>query len=163
MSVKVSSKFQMGERDQAWLERLLKTIWAEHFHDVEPKAPIQIKFGKRARTRLGSITRENGIAVIRVTRLFEDPDVPEMVVKATVVHELCHYAHGFHSGLTQQHKHPHAGGIIRQEFAERGLEDLYIAQKKWLKDEWPGYVRKQYPHLTFRTKGARRRPRFRLI
>ncbi len=151
------------KRDNIWLERLLRAIWDDHFHDIERKAPIKIVFGKRARNRLGSISFDNvtGYAVIRITRLFADLDVPELVVKGTIVHELCHYAHGFHSGLKQKHKHPHAGGVIQKEYAERGLEDLYIAQEQWLKDEWPKFVRKQYPNLKFRTR--RRSSRFRLI
>lgn len=148
-------------RDNEWLERLLRVIWEDHFHDIERKAPIKIVFGKRARNRLGSISYDDntGHSVIRITRLFTDTDVPELVVKSTIVHELCHYAHGFHSGLKQKHKHPHAGGVIRKEFAERGLEDLYIAQRKWLKTEWPKVVQKHYPHLRIVIPA----PKFRII
>jgi hypothetical protein len=134
-------------RDQAWLENLLKAIWEEHFHDVDPVAPIAIRFGKRARTRLGSLSYDKArkIAVIRVTALFKDTEVPEMVVKSTIVHELCHYAHGFNSGLERKYRHPHANGVIRAEFAERGLEDLYIAQRRWLKDHWQPFIKKHFP------------------
>ncbi len=134
-------------RNNLWLQSLLKTIWQEHFHDVRPSAPIEIRFGKRARTRLGSISydRTRKVAVIRLTRLFAEPEVPALVVKATIVHELCHYAHGFNSGLVPQHRYPHAGGIVKQEFAERGLEDLYTAQRRWLKANWRQFVARQFP------------------
>ena len=136
-------------RDQIWLERIFKNIWEQHFHDVEVKYPIRIIWGKRARNRLGSLgmDKNNNTAIIRLTRLFQDPEVPDVVIKATIVHELCHYAHGWHSGLEQQFAHPHRGGVVRQEFAERGLEDLYLTQKRWLKIHWPSVVKKYYPHL----------------
>ncbi|MBI3984159.1 hypothetical protein HY346_02560 [Candidatus Microgenomates bacterium] len=148
-------------RDQAWLEQLLSHIWDEHFHDVPHGLPIKVVFGKRARTRLGSISVDPSlnIAVIRVTSLFKDPNVPEVVIKATLVHELCHYAHGFHSGLKRKHPQPHANGVIRQEFAERGLEDLYLTQKRWLKTNWAKIVKAHYPNL--RLQPRRRRVRIR--
>ena len=141
-------------RDQAWLERLLKIILAEHFHDVPPAAPLEIRYGKRARNRLGSLGFDPArqVATIRLTRLFEDQTVPEMIVKAVIVHELCHYAHGWHSTLERKHRYPHAGGVIRAEFAERGLEDLYIAQKRWLKANWLRLVQKHYPDLRLHQK-----------
>ena len=152
-------------RDNTWLERLLRSIWADHFHDVPAAAPIKIQFGKRARTRLGSLSFDSRrmLAIIRLTGLFRDSDVPEMVLKATIVHELCHYAHGFNSGLDRKHKYPHAGGIIRQEFAERGLEDLYLAQKRWLKANWLKIVKKHYPSLSARRPVRRRYIRVRFI
>ncbi len=147
-------------RDQAWLDKLSQTIWDEHFQDVKRHRPITVKFGRRARNRLGSIIYDNKThqVIIRLTGLFRDPDIPEMVVKATLVHEFCHYAHGFHSGLEQQFKHPHAGGVIRREFADRGLEELYLAQKRWLKANWLKTVKRHYPEL-FRRRQLRYRLR----
>jgi hypothetical protein len=144
-------------RDQAWLENLLTVIWKEHFHDVKGKSAVKVMFGRRARTRLGSISQDKKTktAVIRLTALFKEPDVPEMIIKATLVHELCHYAHGFHSGIEKRFKHPHAGGVIRAEFEERGLGDLYLAQKQWLKTNWPAVVKKNYP-VTVRKRHTRR-------
>ncbi len=151
-------------RDQAWLERLLKNIWADHFHDIKRTAPLQIRYGKRARNRLGSLSYDSKSkqSIIRLTRLFEDPDIPDLVVKSTIVHELCHYAHGFNAASTPRYRHPHAGGVIRREFAERGLEELYSAQKRWLKSHWPAVVRKHFPKAV----GRRRRTfrvRYRII
>lgn len=136
-------------RDQAWLERLLDNIWQDHFHDVVPQTPLTIQYGKKARNRLGSLSIDNKRqkAVIRLTRLFEDQDIPEMVIKATIAHELCHYAHGFSNAKQPQFQHPHRGGVVAQEFAERGLEELYLAQKRWLKQYWPKIIYKHYPQL----------------
>ncbi|MBA3679016.1 hypothetical protein H0W80_02405 [Candidatus Saccharibacteria bacterium] len=71
-------------------------------------------------------------------------DVPEFVVIATIVHEMTHYAHGFNSPHRQKQRHPHSGGVIKKEFAERGLENLYIDQQKWLKDNWITIVQRYF-------------------
>jgi len=67
------------------------------------------------------------------------------VVLATMVHELTHYAHGFNSPLAQRQRHPHAGGVMRREYAERGLLDLYLDQKRWLKANWPELIERELP------------------
>lgn len=157
--IKLERKFEVGARDDAWLEQFTEEVWHSYFYDVARKLPLVVKFGRRARSRLGSLSLDSkhNRAVLRVTGLFKEPDIPEMIIKATVVHELCHYAHGFHSGLERKHKHPHAGGVIRREFAERGLEDLYIKQKKWLNTNWLKVVKKhkllpKKQHIRYRFK-----------
>lgn len=133
-------------RDQEWLDRLLATTWRRYFSDL-PQGELKIQFGRNARTRLGSIKldrREPQLSVITLNGLFRDPAVPELVPLATLVHELIHYAHGFNSPLEQQHRYPHSGGVIRKEFAERGLEWLYLQQKAWLKQHWPQLVRDNF-------------------
>lgn len=139
-------------RDQKWLENTLGNIWADHFHDVEPNVPLMVKFGRNARTRLGSISYDTKqkIAVIRITGLFKDNRVPENVIRATLVHELIHYAHGFHGVGRPNFDHPHRGGVIRKEFIERGLEELYVAQKRWLKANWTSILKDYYPNLKFK-------------
>jgi hypothetical protein len=77
--------------------------------------------------------------------LFRRQDVPEFVVEATIFHELTHYAHGFNSPLDQAQAHPHAGGVMRREFAERGLLELYLQQKRWLKTNWLGILMEEFP------------------
>ncbi len=139
-------------RDQEWLENLLAEIWYQHFNDVRQDNEVIITWGRRARQRLGSISldpKNRTTSIIRVNRLFQDLDVPEFVIKATVVHEMTHYAHGFNSPLEQKQTHPHSGGVIRKEFAERGLVDLYLQQKRWLKTSWVEILRKHgmYPGL----------------
>lgn len=137
----------MSYRDQEWLESLLADIWYRHFSDVAEINPVRIVWAKRAKRRLGSIEidrHDQHTTIIKVNRLFQDLDVPEYVIRATIVHEMTHYAHGFGSPHNQKHAHPHSGGVIRQEFAERGLVELYVRQKRWLKIHWPEILRKHH-------------------
>lgn len=149
-------------RDQEWLENLLADIWYNHFIDVEQIYEVKIKYGRKAKQRLGSISLDRvdpNISVITINPIYQDLEVPEYIVKATVVHELTHYAHGFNSPHGQKHRHPHSGGVIRKEFAERDLEDLYLQQRKWLKENWPRIVEKhfgpQLPKVRYRGRTVR--------
>ena len=148
-------------RNDIWLGQLLERIWQGYFTDVKEVYPLSIEFGRKARTRLGSLSYNPRTtqATIRVSALFKDTEIPENVVKATIVHELCHYAHGFNSGHLQKFDYPHAGGVIKREFAERGLEKLYVEQKKWLKEHWRAYVNENYP-ARLRRRTTKRRKRF---
>jgi hypothetical protein len=135
-------------RDEFWLQQLLDDTWDRHFSDVPQDNIVKIEFGRRARRQLGSIRldrRDRNITIITMNGLFRDPAIPEMVVFATLVHELTHYAHGFNSPLEQKHRHPHAGGVMRQEYAERGLEDLYLQQRHWLKENWHRILQENFP------------------
>jgi hypothetical protein len=126
-------------RDEAWLQGLLDEIWDSYFSDVPQANDVKIVFGRRAKRRLGSISldpADGKTSLITMNGLFKKLEVPEMVIRATLVHELTHYAHGFNSPLEQTKKHPHAGGVMRREFADRGLLDLYLEQKRWLKENW---------------------------
>ena len=134
-------------RDQEWLENLLSEIWLRYFIDVDQPNQVLIKYGRKAKKRLGSISLDKddpSVSVITINPIYQDLEVPEYIIKATIVHELTHYAHGFNSPHGQKHRHPHSGGVIRQEFAERGLEDLYIKQRKWLKANWARIVEKHF-------------------
>jgi hypothetical protein len=131
------------QRDELWLQELLDTTWDAHFAEVPQANIVRIEFGRKAKRQLGSIRldrKDPKVTIITMNGIFRDPDVPIEIVEATLVHELIHYAHGFNSPLEQQHKHPHAGGVIRKEYAERGLEQMYLDQKKWLKLNWPSVV-----------------------
>ncbi len=131
------------QRDEAWLQQLLDTVWDSYFADVPQENDVRIVFGRRAKRRLGSIALDplDGVtSVITMNGLFRLSEVPVFVVEATLVHELTHYAHGFNSPLSQRQTHPHAGGVIRREYAERGLLELYVQQKRWLKTEWPKVI-----------------------
>lgn len=133
-------------RDQEWLENLLADIWYRHFSDVEQNNDVIIVWAKRAKRRLGSIQTDPSdghTTIIKVNRLFQDLEVPEFVIRATIVHEMTHYAHGFGSPHTQKHRHPHSGGVIRREFAERGLVDLYLKQQRWLKENWHSFLQEK--------------------
>lgn len=142
-------------RDDTWLYELLDDTWDKHFSDVRQDNDVRIIFGRRTKNRLGSIKvdpRDSSISIITMNGLFRDDRIPEFVIKATLVHELCHYAHGFNSPIKQKYQHPHAGGVMRQEFAERGLEQLYRDQKRWLKDNWRIVVETILPKRTARIR-----------
>ena len=156
-------------RDDKWLEKELKRIWQKHFPDLEKKNEVIIHFGRRARTRLGSIkevkSRKSQVksfqesispTLITINGLFRDEKIPEFVVTATIAHELCHYAHGFSSPHNKTHEHPHYGGVVRKEMIDRGLEDEQYLSKKWIKENWKDYLLKYYPPLP---KCRRRRKR----
>jgi len=137
------------KRDDAWLQQLLDKIWDNYFSDVAQENDVRIVFGRRAKRRLGSISldpADRTTSIITINSLFKLPDVPEYVVEATIVHELTHYAHGFSSPLEQAQRHPHAGGVMRREFAERGLLELYLQQKRWLKSDWHLIIERELPH-----------------
>ena len=120
-----------SSRDQEWLENMLADIWYKYFREVRQDNDVRIVYGRKAKRRLGSISldrKDMKTSVITINPIYQDIEIPEFVVEATIVHEMTHYAHGFNSPLEQKQKHPHSGGVIRREFAERGLEDLYLQQ-----------------------------------
>lgn len=134
-------------RDDNWLHARLDYIWDSYFADVEQDNIVRIVWGRKAKTRLGSIRldpTDPTISIITINRLYQDEFIPEYVVDATIVHELSHYAHGFNSPHAQTKQHPHAGGVMAKEFAERGLTDMYKAQKHWLKANWGPFVAGQF-------------------
>jgi hypothetical protein len=145
------------ERDEFWLQDLLDRTWDEHFADVPQENDVRIIFGRRAKRRLGSISldpKDHSVSIITMNGLFRLLDVPEFVIKATLVHELTHYAHGFNSPLAQQQTHPHAGGVMRREFDERGLLPLYLEQKRWLKVHWHELLQREFPPAKPRRRGV---------
>ena len=145
-------------RDNKYLENLLYDIWENHFCDVARLNLVTIKYGKHSKRQLGSIKLikdsrifdryikkynlnkevfENPtVSLITLTRYFSYDHIPEYVIKATIVHELCHYTHGFSSPLERIYKHPHRGGIIKKEFQKRELLEIYTNSKKWIKENW---------------------------
>ncbi|MGI6423282.1 MAG: hypothetical protein ACOX0X_01500 [Candidatus Dojkabacteria bacterium] len=145
-------------RDNKYLENLLYDIWENNFSDIPRLNIVLIKYGKYSKRQLGSIKMikernifkryiqklglkrdsfdNNSISLILITRYFTDPEVPEYVIRSTIAHELCHYAHGFNSPLKRMYRYPHQGGIIKKELAKRGLADIYKDSKKWLKSNW---------------------------
>lgn len=134
-------------RDHEWLENLLADIWFRYFNDIEQSNDVYIRYGRKAKRRLGSIginPTDRYSTIITINPIYQDLEIPEYVVIATIVHEMTHYAHGFNSPHDQKHRHPHSGGVIRREFAERGLEDLYIKQKNWLKSNWQSIIDKYF-------------------
>jgi len=134
-------------RDNNWLQGLLDEIWDTYFPEVPQHNIVRIEFGRRAKNRLGSIkldAKDRQVSIITINGLFRKASIPESIVRATIVHELSHYAHGFNSPLAQKFRHPHAGGVMRSEFEERGLGALYKEQRKWLKDNWRQIVQDEF-------------------
>lgn len=134
-------------RDQEWLENMLADIWYRYFLDIKQSNTVHIRYGRKAKRRLGSISldpKDRHSTIITINPIYQDTDIPEYIVMATIVHEMTHYAHGFNSPHQQKQKHPHSGGVIRREFAERGLEELYTTQQTWLKNNWPAIVGKYF-------------------
>lgn len=141
-------------RGERWLKKQLQYLLKKYFSDIKITNPVEIKFGREAKYRFGSIRlikpklrrlgrlrvfRELGDlkpqkSIITITSMFKDESIPEEVVDYTIAHELCHYAHGFSSTNKRLFKHPHHGGIVNSELTKRGAADLIKAFKIWLKD-----------------------------
>lgn len=146
----ISQSFQMvknDSRNQEWLDRQLGLLLESYFSDIKISNPVEIKFGREAKFRFGSIKllKPRGIrrfvldktkpqkSVITITSMFANEDVPEDVVRYTIAHELCHFAHGFSSYNKRLFKHPHHGGVVNRELTNRGAEPLIQAFKEWLR------------------------------
>ena len=136
------------KRNAKWLKDRLEMIWQRYFPDVPIANNVIVKFGRPAMTRLGSIKygrrRENPNTIITINGHFQDSEIPEFVIDAVLVHELTHYAHGFCSPHEQAFRHPHKGGVVRQEMTGWGLQNLLKLEKKWVKDNWREYLKKNH-------------------
>lgn len=142
-------------RDHAWLEKQLKYLLVRYFGNIRLTNPIEVKFGRDAKFRFGSIklVKPRGLRVLRgfrslrrikqdqpqkslitITGMFRDESIPAGVVHYTLAHELCHYAHGFSSTNKKLFRFPHHGGVINRELTERGAQALIPVFKAWLKE-----------------------------
>jgi len=136
-------------RTNSLLETLLDSIWQDYFSDVPRSNKVSIKFGKRAKRRLGSIRKinnrigsKNFETEILINGYFRDKTIPQYVIEATIAHELSHYAHGFSSPLPKLSRFPHRGGMVDKELVNRGLKYLADIENSWLKNNWAKYLRK---------------------
>ena len=133
-------------RDNIWLREQLDLILKKYFADVAISNPLEIKWGREAKFRFGSIKllKPRGLKIFRsdhepqksiitITSMFQDETIPVEVIEHTICHELCHYTHGFSSTNKRLFRHPHHGGIVDAELKKRGAGHLIIAYKKWLK------------------------------
>lgn len=147
-------------RDNHDLDAILDELISANFREIlSHRDFLSILFGRKARTRLGSIKQSLGqrMSIITINGLFKNDEYPTEIIKATIAHELCHFVHGFSSPLPQLSTHPHLGGVVDKELMSRGLGDLLSFQKKWLKIEWQGVVQSNFKAT------ARRRRRVRYI
>jgi len=147
-------------RDQVWLQAQLDFLLKNAFADMERPNRITIQFGRKAQRRLGSIcmSRDKKRSSILINGIFRQEVVPEEVVRATIAHELCHYAHGFCSPLEKKYKSPHAGGIIERELRKRGLELYSRFEKEWAKNHWPKILEVEFPRRQRRIRVRRPMP-----
>lgn len=145
-------------RDHSWLAKQLDFLLKTYFADIPITNPLEIRFGREAKFRFGSIrlikgtkgfkkhlrgvrlfsprrwrSREPQKSIITITSMFAGESVPTDVVRYTIAHELCHYAHGFSSANKRLFKYPHHGGIVNRELAERGAGELIREFKRWLR------------------------------
>jgi len=150
-------------RDSKWLEDQLDFLLKNYFSNVKITNPIEIKFGREAKFRFGSIrlVKPKGYrglrglrrlarlgdkrsfssnkkiapdkSIITISAMFAREEVPLGVVQYTICHELSHYAHGFSSTNKQMFRHPHHGGVVNKELTARGAEHLIAEFKTWLK------------------------------
>lgn len=140
-------------RSDTWLMERLNHIWQEFYPDIARSNAVDIVFGRKSRTRLGSIGMQgwvgikgvaykthdsipHGTTVITITGYFRDTSIPDYVIDATIGHEMVHYAHGFHSPHPQLYRYPHQGGIVDTEMRKRGMGDILRSQRLWLKNHW---------------------------
>lgn len=146
-------------RDDLWLQNELKVIWNKYFSDLKMINPIDIRFGRKAKCRLGSIklTKEKK-SLISINSLLKDPRVPDYLITVTIAHELVHYGHGFSSLHKRKFKHPHQGGVVTKELEARGLGKYIESQKSWLKNNWVNYLKDNHPDvLTFKRRRSKNR------
>ena len=141
-------------RTNEWLAARLQTLCQTHYPDVAIENKLFVRFGRKTINRFGSIIAKpkkgysQPVTYITINGLFVDPSVPEYVIDATLLHEFAHYTHGFHSPRPKQHKHPHRGGVVEKEIINRGGELYLTQQNKWIKEEYPTYLRSRQGNAT---------------
>lgn len=138
-------------------------LWEEYFNDVPRKNFVITKFGRYAKRQLGCIKYAtdstkvktllekyeedidvqdvDSVSIILLTRHFINESVPEFILISTMSHEICHYAHGFHSPLPKKYKYPHKGNIVKKEMFSRGLGEILVESELWLKENWLKMIR----------------------
>lgn len=142
-------------RNNHWLKNRLENIIQKYFPDILLLNNIIVIFGRPCRTRLGSIKlakssvwhrlglnkKENPNSIITINGYFISEEIPEFVVDAVLGHEFTHYVHGFCSPIKKQFRHPHKGGIVNLEMIDRGLSELLLQEKRWIKYNWIKFLK----------------------
>lgn len=154
-----------SSRDQAWLNQRLQYLWKRGFSDVVPLNTVLIRYGRVARTRLGSIrmSEDKKISQILVNRLFQSLEIPLEVVDLTIAHELVHYVHGFSSPFEQKFCTPHAGGVVNQELKQRGFSKELSFHRRWLRENWASVLASHISSRKRTSRPARGLKRFQIL
>lgn len=145
----------MHIRNHNWLENRFEYLLRTYFSDIEVPNKLTIRFSKKSKRQLGCIAKRYPKTIlgrikghfeseIRINGYFRDLSIPEEVIDGTIIHELCHYVHGFSSPLPQKLRYPHQGGAIKHEMIKRGAGDIYLFEKKWLKVNWQEYLKRNH-------------------
>ncbi|TSC64886.1 MAG: hypothetical protein CEO22_670 [Candidatus Berkelbacteria bacterium Gr01-1014_85] len=135
------------------LTTLLEQLIEQYFADYPLANPIQVRFGRYSRTRLGSIglagwrslkhpralaypgrhlsQHDQAASQIVITGYYRHRSIPDRLILATLAHELVHYFHGFHSALPQKFLDPHRGNIVDQELYKVGFGQELRLAKSW--------------------------------
>lgn len=126
------------------LKKIFLNLVDNHFVSLKRPNSIVLRFGKRAKRRLGSIWFDapNHTSVITITGYLKNPLIPPIVLRAVIAHELVHYFTGFGSSSEKKYEHAHRGQVIKKEMEEYNLLELYIESEKWIKNNWANVVRK---------------------
>ncbi len=147
-------------RDNQWLNLQVKILIDQHFEDID-SSKVEIKFGVNAKNRFGSIryNKSKKISQIIINGIFKNNYVPDLIVLATIAHELCHYVHGYGSDLPKKYNHPHRGEVIPKELNARGLKELDAFEKKWTKENWKKIIYEKFPEKIQKRKVLRLAPK----
>ena len=136
-------------RDNHWLKERLEYIWRTYYSDIILGNTVYVRFGRNAKTRLGSIkygrkkfSDGSKNTYISISGIFRDENIPDFIIDTVLAHELSHYAHGFFSPHNQLYSHPHKNKIVANELTKRGLGSILKSQKKWLKENWKDIINK---------------------
>ncbi|MCL5962639.1 MAG: hypothetical protein M1358_25565 [Chloroflexi bacterium] len=143
-----------SDRNEEWLRTELDFVWDTYFNDVERLNHVDIRFGRAWKARLGMITlsASGHTTFIGVNTLLRSRLVPSFIPRVTIAHELVHYTHGFGSPLPKRHSHPHRGGVVAKELAQRGLDSEHRRYQQWLHEHWYSfYGRSRYALKLVRT------------
>jgi hypothetical protein len=136
-------------RTNQWLADYLQELYLDYFTDIPIPNKLVVRFGRKSRSRFGSIIAKPEpitgklVTYIAINHLFRDPEVPDYVIGATLLHEFTHYAHGFHSPLPRKHTHPHRGGVVDKEIISRGGKHLLEQQEAWIKHSYRDFLKKR--------------------
>ncbi len=147
------SSISSNLRQDSELTVLLEQLLGQYFIGYALANPIQVRFGRYSRTRLGSIglagwrslkhpqalaypgrrlnQPNQAASQIVITGYYRHRSIPDRLILATLAHELVHYFHGFHSALPQRFLDPHRGNIVDQELYKVGFGQELRLAKSW--------------------------------